>query len=70
LPKKLLNVFPAQNIDLILGFPGNLKFRSSMTLFAAAASTEPVFQAALDTIFVASLDPMTLQLTQKSAADS
>jgi uncharacterized protein (DUF1810 family) len=36
-------------LEAILGFPDNLKFRSSMTLFALAAPEEPLFRRALET---------------------
>lgn len=35
----------------VFGFPDDLKLRSSMTLFAAAAPDEPVFSAVLDKFF-------------------
>ena len=45
----------------IFGSPDDLKFRSSMTLFAAAAPDEPLFQHALDKYFAGEGDPLTLQ---------
>jgi uncharacterized protein (DUF1810 family) len=44
----------------IFGSPDDLKFRSSMTLFAAAAPPEPLFQSALDKYFEGNPDPVTL----------
>jgi uncharacterized protein (DUF1810 family) len=44
----------------IFGDPDNLKFRSSMTLFAQAAPGEPVFRAALDRYFSGDSDTLTL----------
>jgi len=49
-----------------MGYPDDLKFRSSMTLFAAAAPKdpleEPLFSAALDKFFRGERDPLTLEL--------
>jgi uncharacterized protein (DUF1810 family) len=39
---------PAGSATDILGYPDDLKLRSSMTLFAAAAADPAVFQAVLD----------------------
>ena len=44
----------------ILGAPDDLKFRSSMTLFAAGWPQEPVFAAALERFFGGKADPLTL----------
>ena len=44
----------------IFGSPDDLKFRSSMTLFAAAAAEEPHFRAALDKYFAGQGDALTL----------
>jgi uncharacterized protein (DUF1810 family) len=53
---------PDRPIDSILAYPDDLKFRSCMTLFAAAASEEPIFKAALDKYFGGETDPHTLKL--------
>jgi uncharacterized protein (DUF1810 family) len=44
----------------IFGSIDEIKFRSSMTLFAEAASDEDVFQRCLDKYFAGKLDPATL----------
>ena len=44
----------------ILGTPDDLKFRSSMTLFAAASPKEPLFAEALARFFGGKADPFTL----------
>jgi len=44
----------------MLGTPDDLKFRSSMTLFAAAFPQEPLFAAALGRFFNGEGDPLTL----------
>ena len=53
----------------ILGFPDDLKFRSSLTLFAKAASDNSdrmLFQEALDQFYNGMLDPRTLELLGSS----
>lgn len=54
----------------IFGPPDDLKFRSSMTLFAQAAPEEPGFRNALDAFFAAEQDPLTLQRLELSSADN
>ena len=49
-------------IDLILGPPDDLKFRSSMTLFAQATPENSLFQQALDKYFSGRPDQLTLEL--------
>lgn len=44
----------------IFGHPDDLKFRSSMTLFADVAPDEAVFQACIDKYFEGEADPETL----------
>ena len=44
----------------IFGHPDDLKFHSSMTLFAAAAPQEPLFAEALRKYFDGRRDPLTL----------
>ena len=44
----------------ILGYPDDVKFRSSMTLFAHATPTDGVFEDALRKFFGAVHDPLTL----------
>lgn len=46
----------------ILGPPDDLKFRSSMTLFAQVATDEPLFRRALDRYFDGEPDERTLEL--------
>lgn len=46
----------------IFGAPDDMKFRSSMTLFAAAAPDEPAFNAALAMFFGGVGDPLTLEI--------
>jgi uncharacterized protein (DUF1810 family) len=46
----------------ILGSPDDLKFRSSMTLFAQVAPEEPVFRRAIERYFDGRMDERTLDL--------
>lgn len=46
----------------VFGSPDDLKLRSSLTLFEAAAPQEPVFAAALDALCNGVRDPRTLAL--------
>lgn len=46
--------------DAIFDYPDNLKFHSSMTLFADVAPDEAVFQSCLDRFFDGAGDPATL----------
>ena len=50
----------------IMGAPDDLKLRSSMTLFALATDSQPVFQQVLDTFFAGERDPRTLELVAGS----
>jgi uncharacterized protein (DUF1810 family) len=59
---RLVNDVPNRTIDEIFGFPDDLKFRSSITLFSAVAPTEEVFRAALDKYFAGQPDSATLAL--------
>ena len=47
--------------DEIFDYPDNLKFHSSMTLFADVAPDEAVFQTCLDRFFDGAGDPATLE---------
>jgi len=57
---RLVNLVEGREIDQILGYPDDLKFRSSMTLFASVASDNQVFKDALDKYFGGEPDPLTL----------
>lgn len=48
------------SIDWIMGYPDNLKLRSSMTLFWLVTN-EPIFKAVLDRFYSGSMDEFTLQ---------
>ena len=46
----------------VMGYPDDLKLRSSMTLFMAASEDEDVFQKVLDRFYGGEPDPRTLDL--------
>jgi uncharacterized protein (DUF1810 family) len=56
-----VNAVEGRSAHEIFGSPDDLKFRSSVTLFAAAAPGEPLFRQALKTYFDGASDPRTLQ---------
>jgi uncharacterized protein (DUF1810 family) len=57
------------SLTQIFGTPDDLKFHSSMTLFAlAAAQTEPIFDQALQRYFAGKRDEQTLALVTPSGA--
>ena len=57
---RLVLDIPDASIDRILGFPDNLKFQSSMTLFAHAAEENESFVEALRKYFGGAFDQQTL----------
>jgi uncharacterized protein (DUF1810 family) len=59
---QLVNQVEGCTIHEILGPPDDLKFRSSMTLFARAAEDATVFNDALKKHFDGEADPLTLKL--------
>jgi uncharacterized protein (DUF1810 family) len=59
---RLVNQVEGRSIREILGSPDDLKFCSSMTLFARAAGENPVFRAAMQKYFNGQPDPLTLAL--------
>ena len=58
---RLVAQVEARSIDQILGSPDNMKFRSSMTLFAHATPDNQVFKDALQKYFRGEFDPFTLE---------
>jgi uncharacterized protein (DUF1810 family) len=62
---QLVNLVNGRSIEQIFGYPDYLKFRSSMTLFASAASNNAVFQRALYKYFEGRPDSRTLDLLVK-----
>jgi len=59
---RLVNLIDGRSINQIFGSPDDLKFRSSMTLFAAVAPGEQIFEDALQKYFGGEPDRLTLQL--------
>ena len=53
---------PSNDADEVMGFPDNLKLRSSMTLFALADPSCPVFRQVLDKFFGGRPDERTKEL--------
>jgi uncharacterized protein (DUF1810 family) len=58
---RLVNLAEGRTIGQIFGYPDDLKFRSSMTLFASVASGDRVFKDALEKYFGGEPDPLTLE---------
>jgi uncharacterized protein (DUF1810 family) len=56
----LVAAVEGRSINEIFGSPDDLKFHSSMTLFAQAAPREPIFAACLQKYFGGEPDPQTL----------
>jgi uncharacterized protein (DUF1810 family) len=56
----LANAIRLSSARAVFGSPDDLKFRSSMTLFAHAASDNAVFLQALKKYFESAFDPLTL----------
>jgi len=57
---ELVNLVNGRSIEQILGYPDNLKFRSSMTLFNQVAPANKVFEDALQKYFDGKPDQLTL----------
>ena len=58
---RLVSAVEERSIEDIFGYPDDLKFRSSMTLFAQAAADNRIFVDALAKYFGGAEDPLTLQ---------
>jgi uncharacterized protein (DUF1810 family) len=61
---RLVNQVEGRPIEQIFGYPDDLKFRSSMTLFAHATPDNQVFLEALQVYFNGQFDPATLARLQ------
>ena len=57
----LVNAIEGRPIEEIFGYPDDLKFRSSMSLFARAAADNRIFLEALEKYFGGAPDPLTLE---------
>lgn len=58
---RLVNLVEGRSIGQILGYPDDLKFRSSMTLFASVAADSQIFKDALQKYFDGEPDALTLE---------
>lgn len=56
---RLVNLVEGRTIGEIFPFPDDLKFRSSMTLFAHATAGNELFLHALEKYFAGQFDPLT-----------
>jgi len=59
---QLVMVVEGRSIEEIFEVPDDLKFRSSMTLFANTAGEDQIFQEALRKYFAGKPDPLTIDL--------
>ena len=59
---QLVNQVEGRSIEHIFGYPDDLKFHSSMTLFFRTDPTNPAFKSALEKYFAGELDSVTEQL--------
>ena len=60
---RLVNLVEGRTLEQIFGFPDEVKFRSSMTLFAHATPDSQVFEDALRKYCGGAYDPLTLELS-------
>ncbi|MBQ6663228.1 MAG: DUF1810 domain-containing protein [Firmicutes bacterium] len=60
-----LLALPSKDATRVMGYPDDLKLRSSMTLFREAAPGEPLFQQVLDQYFGGEPDAKTLKILQE-----
>lgn len=58
---RLVNRVEGRAIGQIFGYPDDMKFRSSMTLFASVAPDNQVFKDALQKYFAGESDPLTME---------
>jgi uncharacterized protein (DUF1810 family) len=58
---RLVILVDGRSIEQIFGYPDDLKFRSSMTLFASATSENQIFKEALEKYFAGKLDRLTIE---------
>jgi len=64
---RLINAAEGRTVEQILGYPDDLKFRSSMTLFANVAAGNTIFLKALEKYFDGKPDQRTLDLLNRGA---
>jgi uncharacterized protein (DUF1810 family) len=66
---RLMLAVPHDDVSAVLGYPDDLKFRSCMTLFAAAAPEESLFDEALKKFFGGEGDQRTLELLEEASGN-
>jgi uncharacterized protein (DUF1810 family) len=59
---RLANLVEGRLVNQIFGYPDDLKFRSSMSLFALVAPEHQIFKEALQKYFGGELDRLTVEL--------
>jgi uncharacterized protein (DUF1810 family) len=59
---EIVNAVDGRTVNQIFGYPDNLKFHSSLTLFNAAAPDDLIFKRTLAKYFHAALDQRTIEL--------
>ena len=65
---RLVLEIEGRTVGQIFGYPDDMKFRSSMTLFALVAPEQPIYHAALQKYFGGRPDARTLDSGQGSTA--
>jgi uncharacterized protein (DUF1810 family) len=58
---RLVMLVEGRSINQIFGYPDDLKFRSSMTLFVSATADKQIFNHALQKYFASEPDPLTIE---------
>jgi uncharacterized protein (DUF1810 family) len=58
---RLVMLVEGRSINQIFGYPDDLKFRSSMTLFVSATADKQIFNDALQKYFAGEPDPLTIE---------
>jgi uncharacterized protein (DUF1810 family) len=59
---RLVNLIEGRSSENIFGYPDDLKFRSSMTLFRIVAADKRIFNYALEKYFEGQADPRTIDM--------
>jgi uncharacterized protein (DUF1810 family) len=58
---RLVTLVEGRSINQVFGYPDDLKFHSSMTLFARTTGEHQIFKDALQKYFAGELDRLTLE---------
>jgi uncharacterized protein (DUF1810 family) len=59
---EIVNALDGRSVSQIFGYPDDLKFRSSMTLFNATAPDDLTFKRALEKYYRGAIDQRTIEL--------